>query len=68
MKTRLDSFFVIAWRPLLSAHMLPAADPVSANIHVCVPYEPLRSIVVYPATADTYATGVTQPRTASPTD
>lgn len=68
MKPRLDAFFVVAWRPLLSAHMLPAADPGSANIHLCVSYEPLRSIVVYPATADTSAPGVTQPRTASPTD
>jgi hypothetical protein len=68
MKTRLDAFFVVAWRPLLSAHILPAADPGSANIYACVPYKPLRSIVVYPATADTFNTSVTQPRTVSPTD
>jgi hypothetical protein len=68
MKTRLDAFFVVAWRPLLSAHMLPAADPGSANIYACVPYKPLRSIVMYPATAVTSASSITAPKKASPTD
>ncbi|MCF7534163.1 hypothetical protein [Pseudomonas petrae] len=67
MKTRLDAFFVVGWRPLLSAHMLPCADQGSANIHFWVPYKLLRSIVVYPATVDTSASGVIAPKKAFPT-